>query len=99
MEVKKLLAVIVTTWIEIVKAAFVLSLLIVYAKNYRTIRSKFSLGLLTFTVLMLIEATVAIYLYSTTALCRVAEIYEIVRPLLSAIECVSFAILAWITWK
>ena len=48
---------------------------------------------------VLIEATVAIYLYSTTALCRVAEIYEIVRPLLSAIECVSFAILAWITWK
>ena len=99
MEVKKLLAVVVTTWIEIVKAAFIFSLLVVYARNYRSIRSKFSLGLLTFTLLMLTEATMAVYLYSTTALCRVAEIYEIVRPLLSAIECVSFAVLAWITWK
>jgi len=94
-----LLAVIITTWIEIAKAAFIFSLLVVYAKNYQSIRSKFSLGLLTFTVLMLVEATVAIYLYSTTALCRVADIYETVRPLLSAIECVSFAVLAWITWK
>ena len=99
MEVKMLLAVVVTTWIEIVKAAFIFSLLLVYARNYRSIRSKFSLGLLTFTVLMLIEATMAVYLYSTTALCRVAETYEIVRPLLSAIECVSFGVLTWITWK
>lgn len=98
-EVNKLLAVILTTWIEVLKAIFIFSLLIVYAKNYRSIRSKFSLGLFTFTMLMLIETTAAIYLYSTTELCRVAQIYEVVRPLLSAIECVSFAVLTWVTWR
>ena len=98
-EVNRLLAVILTTWIEVVKAIFIFSLLIVYAKNCQSIRSKFSLGLFTFTVLMLIETTAAIYLYSTTAFCRVAQIYEVVRPLLSAIECVSFAVLTWVTWR
>ena len=98
-EVNRLLAAILTTWIEVVKAIFIFSLLIVYAKNYRSIRSKFSLGLFTFTMLMLIETTAAIYLYSTTELCRVAQIYEVVRPLLSAIECVSFAVLTWVTWR
>lgn len=98
-EVNRLFAVILTTWIEVLKAIFIFSLLIVYAKNYRSIRSKFSLGLFTFTMLMLIETTAAIYLYSTTELCRVAQIYEVVRPLLSAIECVSFAVLTWVTWR
>jgi len=98
-EVNRLLAAILTTWIEVVKAIFIFSLLIVYAKNYRSIRSKFSLGLFTFTMLMLIETTAAIYLYSTTELCRVAQIYEVVRPLLSAIECASFAVLTWVTWR
>ena len=95
----KLLAVMITTLIEIVKADFIFSLLIVYAKNCQRTGSKFSLGLFAFAMLMLIETIIAICLYPTTNMCRVAQIYGIVRPVLSAIECVSFAALAWLSWS
>ncbi|MBS7609977.1 hypothetical protein KEJ36_03145 [Candidatus Bathyarchaeota archaeon] len=92
-------AVMVTIGIEIVKAILLLGLFITYLRNHRKIRSKFTFGLLLFAILFFAETLAAIFLYSTTALCQAIQMSEIIRPFLSAIECIGMAILAWITLK
>lgn len=98
-EVSALSAVMVTIGIEVVKAALLLGLFFTYLRNHQKIRSEFTLGLLLFAALFLVETLVAIYLYSTTVLCQVIQMSEVIRPVLSAIECAGMAVLAWITLK
>jgi len=94
-----MLATIVTVGIEIFKAAMIISLARVYVKNYRDIKSKFGLGLFIFAMILLLETIVSISIFSTTSLCESIQIAQVVRPILSTIECIGISVLAWITWK
>jgi len=97
--VNRLSAVIITIGIEIVKALLLLGLFLTYLRNHQKIRSKFTFGLLLFAILFLAETFAAIFIYSATSLCQAIEVSEIIRPILSAIECVGMAVLVWITFK
>jgi len=94
-----MLGVALTVGIEIVKAILIGVLLSIYLNNYRSIKSKFTLGLLLFAAILLAETIMALGIYSTTSLCQAIEISEVARPILSLIEVIGIAILVWITRK
>ncbi|MEM2598817.1 MAG: hypothetical protein QW482_03755 [Thermoproteota archaeon] len=85
--------------IEIVNVALLAALLYVYARNHAKMKTKFTLSLLSFAFLFLLERFLAIYFYTTTEMCRAIELAEHVRPVLSGIEMIGLVILLLITWR
>jgi len=73
-------------------------LMYVYAKNYRSLNSKFSLGLLVFASLLLIENALAFY-FNLTMMGLYAEKVAQQVLVLRALETGSLAVLAFITWR
>lgn len=91
----------------ITKAAIVLSgvniailgsLIYVYASNYRELNSKFSLGLLLFASLLLIENALAFY-FNLTMMGLYAEKVAQQVLILRALETGSLVVLDFITWR
>ena len=97
-------------WIDLARAAVILNILLlaalvyVWGRNYYQLRSKHTLGLLLFAVLLLGENGFALYFYSldealttwfSTAVPNVAWRAMIV---LHVFETVALAVLAWVTW-
>jgi len=74
-------------------------LLIVYASNFRSIKSTFSVGLVLFAVLFLIQNVAAIALYMSMALADYK--LEVAMPMLAlnVAELAGFAVLFWISWQ
>ncbi|MEM3568681.1 MAG: hypothetical protein QXU11_08440 [Thermoproteota archaeon] len=85
--------------IEIVNAALLAALLYVYARNHAKMKTKFTLSLLSFASLFLLERFLAIYFYTTTEMCTAIQIAERVRPVLSGIEMIGLFILLLITLR
>jgi hypothetical protein len=89
----------ISIMVEIVNVMLLLTLLYVYVKNHLKIRSRFTLGLLSFASLFLLERSLAIYFYMATDMCSAIEVTRVVRPILSSIETIGLAVLLLITWK
>ncbi|NHV98407.1 MAG: hypothetical protein HA496_02030 [Thaumarchaeota archaeon] len=89
----------VSIMVEVVNVMLLLVLVYIYVKNHLKIRSKFTLGLLSFASLFLLERFLAIYFYMSTDMCSAIEVARVVRPILSSIETIGLAILLLITWK
>ena len=85
--------------IEFMNAVLLSGLLYVYAKNYRRLKSKFTLGLFFFGIFFLIESVIAAFFYSVTEMCTIIYVSEQVRPVLSSIKCTGLVALTYITWK
>jgi len=75
------------------------ALLVVYSKNFRTIKSTFSVGLVLFAVLFLVQNIAAVALYMSMA----AQDYGlgVAMPMLALniAELTGFAVLFWISWQ
>jgi len=89
----------ISIMVEVVNVMLLLTLLYVYVKNHLKIRSKFTLGLLSFASLFLLERFLAIYFYMATDMCSAIEAARVIRPILSGIETIGLAVLLLITWK
>ncbi len=91
----------------ITKAAIILSgvnigilgsLIYVYAINYRELSSKFSLGLLVFASLLLVENALAFY-FNITMMGFYADKVAMQVMVLRALETASLVVLGFITWR
>lgn len=89
---------IVAKGLTVVNVLLILVLLYVYTKSVQKIRAPFTIGLLAFALLFLVNNIICLYFYITMQpyYAPGAEIFAVV---LSATQTVAFATLAWITWK
>ena len=78
--------------------AILSSLIYVYAKNYQKLNSRFSLGLLVFASILLIENALAFY-FNWTMMGLYAEKVAQQALILRSLETISLTILGIITWK
>lgn len=78
--------------------AILLSLIYVYAKNYQALNSKFSLGLLIFASILLVENILAFY-FNWTMMGLYADKVAQQGLILRALETASLVILGLITWR
>jgi len=97
-------------WIDIARAAVSVNILLlagllyVWGRNYYEIRSKHTLGLLIFGVLLLGENASALYFYSLDPFLSVWYSNAMPDPpwkatvLLHVLEAIGLAVLAWVTW-
>ena len=75
------------------------ALLLVYAKNFRSIKSTFSVGLVVFAVLFLVQNIAAIALYLSMAASGYGLSVAMPMLALNIAELGGFAVLFWITWQ
>lgn len=74
------------------------SLIYVYANNYRSLHSKFSLGLLMFASILMLENLLAFY-FNLTMMGLYAEKVAQQAMILRGLETVSLIVLGYITWR
>lgn len=79
-------------------AAILSSLIYVYAQNYQKLNSKFSLGLLIFASILLLENILAFY-FNWTMMGLYAEKVAQQGLILRSLETASLVILGYITWR
>ncbi len=79
--------------------AVLVGLLYIYGSNYRSLRSAFSVGLLVFAGLFLVENLAAMYFY--VAMNDSGKDASVAVPmlLLNAAELVAFATLFYVSWR
>ncbi|HEY7589146.1 MAG TPA: hypothetical protein VIB49_10440 [Thermoplasmata archaeon] len=82
-----------------VSAGLLVALLYVYVSNHRHLRSPFSLGLVFFAALLLVQNLGSIYFYLLMA--DAGEGPSVAIPMfgLDLVELVGFAILFFVTWR
>jgi len=74
-------------------------LLLVYAKSFRSIKSTFSVGLVVFAVLFLVQNIAAIALYVSMAAAGYGLPVAMPMLALNVAELGGFAVLFWISWQ
>ena len=87
-----------TTVLTGISTLFLLGLLYVYIKNLKHVRSNFTIGLLIFAVLFLIQNLVSLYYYITMMKYYAPEV-EIHVFIITLLQAIGFAILLKITWE
>lgn len=97
-------------WIDLARGAVALNILLlavllyVWGRNYYRIRSKHTLGLLVFGLLLLGENAFALYFYLIDELLSTWFSTAVPDPawqamvLLHVLEAIGLAVLTWITW-
>ena len=88
----------ITTAITAVSTIFLLGLLYVYSKNLKKIKSRFTIGLLIFALLFLLQNLISLYYYITMMKYYAPEV-EIHVFILTLLQTIGFAILLKITWE
>ena len=74
-------------------------LLVVYAKNFRAIKSTFSVGLVLFAVLFLVQSVAAIGLFLSMSAANYGLPVALPMLALNIAELSGFAVLFWISWQ
>ncbi len=87
-----------TTILTAVSTLILAALLHIYIKNLRKIKSSFTIGLLIFAVLFLIQNLVSLY-YFITMMDYYSPEVEIHIFILTLLQAISFAVLLKITWE
>ena len=85
--------------LSVVSVTVLAGLLVVYAKNFRSIRSTFSVGLVLFGILFLVQNIAAIALYLSMAGANYG--LDVAMPMLAlnVAELTGFGVLFWISWQ
>ena len=86
-----------TTWLTGINIALVLALIYVYAKNLK-VKSMFTVGLVLFAVLFLIENIVSFY-YHITMMPYYADGLEVYALIMTGLQTLAFGVLNFITWR
>ena len=87
-----------TTILTALSALILASLLHVYIRNLRKIKSNFTLGLLIFALLFLIQNIVSLYFYLTMMDYYVPEV-ELHVFIFTLLQTIGFAVLLKLTWE
>lgn len=86
------------TGTEIVNVILLAGLFYIYLQNYRTMKSKFALGLLFFAAFFLLENLMAIYFQVAMVSFYTPEVSEQVF-ILNSIQTLGLLVLSFVTWK
>ena len=87
-----------TTILTSISTLSLLGLLYIYIKNLKNIKSKFTIGLLIFAVLFLLQNLVSLYFYFTMIEYFVPQV-EVHVFILTLLQTIAFLILLKITWE
>ena len=87
-----------TTILTFVSIILLLALLWIYWQNYRKLKSGFTLGLITFALIFLIQNLMSFY-YFATMMPYFVDAVEIHVFLLSMLQSIAFAVMLWNAWK
>ncbi|HLC79173.1 MAG TPA: hypothetical protein VJG83_01965 [archaeon] len=87
-----------TVVVELVNIILLAFLLIVYANNYRQMRSALGLGLVVFAAFLLAQNLIAVYFHFSMIDYYSNEVMQHAF-ILSSVQTVALAALAWVTWK
>ena len=88
----------IATVVNGINILLVLSLLYVYLKNLVKIKSIFTIGLVIFALLFLLQNIISFYFFITMMPYFVNEVESYVF-LFSILQTLAFIVLNWITWK
>ena len=88
----------ITTILTVISILSLGALLHVYLKNLKKIKSKFTIGLLVFALLFLLQNLVSIYYYLTMMKYYTPEV-EVHVFVLTLLQTIAFLILLKITWE
>ena len=97
-------------WFDITRAATIFNILLlvvlasVWARNYLQLRSKLTVGLSMFAVLLLAENALKLYFYMVHPLLagwflKLPELHHIAFMLLALFEFGALVFLVWVTWE
>ena len=87
-----------TTILASISTLLLAGLLYVYIKNLKNIKSKFTIGLLVFALLFLLQNLVSLYYYLTMMKYYSPEV-EVHVFILTLLQTIAFIILLKITWE
>ena len=79
-------------------AAFLVGLLYVYLRNHQQLQSPFTLGLVFFAALLLVQNLGSIYFYYMMATAGESSRLALPMLVLDSVELVGFAALFFVTW-
>ncbi len=85
--------------LAVASIALLLGLLYIYVTNYRSLRSPFSIGLIVFAMLFLIENLAAMYFYVAMNDSNIGASVAIPMLVLNTAEMVGFATLFFVSWR
>ncbi len=87
-----------STWVNILNIILVIALLVVYIRNFAKIRSGFTLGLIIFAGVFLIQNIALLYftMHVIPVMDKAADSFTMVFSLL---QTAAFAVLNYITWR
>ena len=88
----------ITTILTAVSTLSLLGLLYIYIKNLKNIKSKFTIGLMIFAVLFLLQNLVSLYFYFTMIEYFVPQV-EVHVFILTLLQTIAFLILLKISWE
>ena len=84
--------------LHIVNMILTLALLYIYTQNYAKMKSRYTIGLMLFAGIFLIQSALGLYFDTSMVMYSTQEAVTAATAL-EAIKAVSFAILLWISWK
>ncbi len=87
-----------STWLTVVNVLLIVSLLYVYLRNMKQVRSGFTLGLVIFAGLFLAQYLVSLYYFFTMMPFFVPEVEPFVLAL-TVLQLIGLSVLNWITWS
>lgn len=96
-------------WVDVLRAATVLNvvllaaLTVIWARNYRQFRSKHTLGLSVFALLLLAENVVTVYVFGfdpllTRWIANSAPLAQLAMAVVKSLEFAALAVLTWTAW-
>ena len=88
----------ITKWLSIVNIILILGLVYVYVKSLAKVKSGFTVGLLIFTFLFLVQNAVCLY-FAATMMPYYAAGVESYVLVLTGMQTAAFAVMNYITWK
>lgn len=92
----------VTRVATVLNIALLLGLVYVWARNYRQIRTRFTVGFLAFGGFLLAQNAFALYIYVLNAktsgwFAEIPELYNMSIMVLTVLQLAAIAVLAWVT--
>jgi len=84
--------------LHVINVILILALLYIYLQNYAKMKSKYTIGLMFFAFILLVQSAMGLYFDTTMVMYSTPQATSI-ATLLEAIKAVSFAILLWISWE
>ncbi len=87
-----------TTILTLVSTLLLITLAYIYTKNLEKIKSEFTIGLLVFAILFLLQNLVSLYFYFTMVAYYTSQV-ELQVFIFSLLQTIAFLILLKITWE